>query len=88
MEDNNKQINGSPLKRRDFFKKMGTVLAGGSIAAVGIAGGSKVKGDEASVFWQIDPNVCTQCGRCETDCVMPVSAVRCVHAVKVCSDSG
>ena len=84
MEDKEKHTKGSPLKRRDFFKKIGTALAGGSIAAVGIAGASKVKGEEASVFWQIDPNLCTQCGRCETDCVMPVSAVRCVHAVKVC----
>ncbi|MBR3717067.1 MAG: ferredoxin [Bacteroidaceae bacterium] len=84
MEDKEKHTKGSPLKRRDFFKKIGTALAGGSIAAVGIAGASKVKGEDASVFWQIDPNLCTQCGRCETDCVMPVSAVRCVYAVKVC----
>ena len=51
-----------------------------------VAGGMARKGEgtEASLFWQIDPNVCTQCGRCETHCVLPVSAVKCIHANKVC----
>ena len=51
-----------------------------------VAGGMarRVEGTEASLFWQIDPNVCTQCGRCETHCVLPVSAVKCIHANKVC----
>lgn len=34
--------------------------------------------------WQIDPNKCTQCGRCATECVINPSAVKCVHAFKMC----
>jgi len=39
---------------------------------------------DAEYFWQIDPELCTQCGRCETNCVMPTSSVKCVHAYKMC----
>ena len=34
--------------------------------------------------WQIDPTKCTQCGRCATECVINPSAVKCVHAFKMC----
>ena len=34
--------------------------------------------------WQIDPQKCAQCGRCATECVLNPSAVKCVHAFKVC----
>lgn len=78
-------IDGSPIKRRDFFRKIGTALAGASIAAVGVGGATKVKGNRKSdLYWQIDHEKCIQCGRCETSCVMPMSAVRCMHANKVC----
>ena len=74
----------SPLGRRDFFRMLGTGLAGGSLLAGGGLAASKIrKTPAASLYWQIDPEKCIQCGRCETDCVMPVSAVRCVHANKV-----
>lgn len=85
MEKKDQLPGNSPIRRRDFFKRLGSIVAGSAIAAVGGAGVSKVMDNgEAGEFWQIDPNLCTQCGRCETHCVMPVSAVRCVHAVKVC----
>lgn len=52
---------------------------------MGGAAATKVKGkDEAHLYWQIDPSKCIQCGRCETSCVMGVSAVKCVHALRVC----
>jgi electron transport complex protein RnfB len=34
--------------------------------------------------WQIDPEKCTQCGRCATHCVMAPSAVKCVHSYAIC----
>jgi len=34
--------------------------------------------------WQIDPTKCTQCGRCATECVLDVSAVKCVHDLTMC----
>ena len=84
-KDNEKLVDGSPIKRRDFFRKLGTVMAGAGVAAVGAGGAAKVKGNrKADLYWQRDPEKCIQCGRCETSCVMPVSAVRCMHANKVC----
>jgi len=36
------------------------------------------------LVWQIDPNKCTQCGRCATECVLNSSAVKCMHAFSMC----
>ncbi|MBO7419014.1 MAG: ferredoxin [Bacteroidaceae bacterium] len=85
MDKKDNLLSNSPMKRRDFFRRLGTVMAGGGIIAVGGAAATKVKSEgTADLYWQIDHEKCTQCGRCETDCVMPVSAVRCFHANKVC----
>ena len=81
MSDNNHK---SPIDRREFLKKCGQVLAGGTILAVGGSLVSKMAGEEADLFWQIEPDKCIQCGLCETACVLPVSAVKCFHANKVC----
>lgn len=40
-------------------------------------------GDDRFV-WQIDPEKCTQCGRCATHCVLAPSAVKCVHSYAIC----
>lgn len=74
----------SPLDRRNFLRKCGSLLAGGSLLGTAAVLSRRVAGDDAPVMWQIDPYKCTQCGRCETDCVLPVSAVKCFHANKVC----
>lgn len=78
-----KKIKG-PLERREFLKMVGTALAGGTVIAGGTVLGSRSKGRTSDVFWQIDPAKCVQCGRCETECVLPVSAVKCIHANRVC----
>ena len=72
------------MARRKFLQTCGSVVAGGTILAVSAGLVRKTKGNEASLFWQIDPHQCTQCGRCETHCVLTVSAVKCIHANKVC----
>ena len=74
----------SPLNRREFLRVCGTAVAGGAILVTGAALGIKTKARAGNVFWQIDPAKCTQCGRCETHCVLPVSAVKCIHANRVC----
>jgi electron transport complex protein RnfB len=74
----------SPIARRKFFQMVGSVVAGGSILAVTGVLARRAAVAEASLFWQIDPHKCTQCGRCETHCVLTVSAVKCVHANMVC----
>jgi Indolepyruvate ferredoxin oxidoreductase, alpha and beta subunits len=83
MVDNSKNKK-SPIARRKFLRVLGSTVAGSAILAV--SGGliRNVKGQEASYYWQIDPQKCTQCGRCEIHCVLPVSAVKCIHANKVC----
>ena len=53
-----------------------------SLGTISVAALRKVTTDD--YVWQIDPFVCTQCGRCATDCVMKPSAVKCVHAFALC----
>jgi len=74
----------SPLARRKFLQTLGSVAAGGAILAASAGLARKMKGTEANLFWQIDPYKCTHCGRCETHCVLPVSAVKCIHAYEIC----
>lgn len=68
--------------RRDFIRlgaEAGIVLSLGSLAFM--------LSDNASasdMVWQIDPEKCTQCGRCADSCVLKMSAVKCVHAYKTC----
>lgn len=57
------------------------------ITGAGIAGGAArlVKRAAADGYvWQLDPHKCVQCGRCATECVLSLSAVKCVHAYDVC----
>ena len=78
--------NGKPTPegRREFLKTCGKLLAGGAIVSVFGLSYRKTTAKKAEYFWQIDPQRCTFCGRCQTDCVLSMSAVKCVHAVKVC----
>ena len=39
---------------------------------------------KSPTLWQIDPAKCTQCGRCETECILKPSAVKCVHQYESC----
>jgi len=34
--------------------------------------------------WQIDPDKCVNCGKCQSECVQVQSAVRCVHTYAIC----
>ena len=80
-ENRNKK---SPEERRKFLRTCGTLIAGGSVLTVAGVLTGRAWSQETEYFWQIDTSKCTFCGRCETDCVLPLSAVKCVHAVKVC----
>lgn len=55
--------------------------------AIGIGGASiyaatKALGEE--MVWQLDASICTQCGRCATNCVLAISAVKCMHVYDMC----
>jgi len=71
------------LSRKTFLK----LLAGFS-AVVGLSAGSGFlvggRFRRSGYYWQINPDVCIQCDRCRTNCVMTPSAVKCIHAYAVC----
>jgi len=74
----------NPEQRRKFLINSGRLIAGGTLVTLFGFSYRQSKAKGADYFWQIDPSKCTFCGRCETECVLPTSAVKCVHAVKVC----
>lgn len=67
--------------RRTFVKN--AVRGAVGLGAITGAGALAAK-EEIETVWQIDPDKCTQCGKCATDCVLHPSAVKCVHAYDVC----
>ncbi len=72
------------VTRRDFLRS-----AVGGAAVIGLAGGATAlmltnRVQAAPTYWQIDPSKCIQCGNCQTYCVLPHSAVKCVHAFDLC----
>lgn len=64
--------------RRAFLRWM--------LTGAGIVGGSFLISSRPydDYVWQIDPNKCTGCGKCATECVLTPSAVKCVHAYNMC----
>lgn len=65
-------------------------LIGDGVRTAGLAAASAALGAlaarpaRASTVWQIDPDLCVQCGKCATECVLDPSAVKCVHAYAKC----
>lgn len=71
-----------PIKRRDFMQTGLNTIAGITIG--GIAGILFTKSSSEEMVWQLDPNICVQCEKCSTNCVLPQSAVKCVHSYSMC----
>ena len=65
------------IDRRDFMRNSAAVAFAGGAA---IASGQKAEG----TVWQLDPNKCTQCGRCATHCTLNHSAVKCLNQFNIC----
>ena len=83
MQSNDENRSGSHVNsRRDFIRKTLPVLALALAFPAYLFGKSRIRRDR--MLWQIDPHKCVQCGRCATSCVLQQSAVRCVHAFKIC----
>ena len=68
--------------RRDFLR--GGAKTTALVALGGVAGGLIMRSSSASTVWQIDPDLCVQCERCSTHCVLTPSAVKCVHGFELC----
>lgn len=73
--------NNRPSTRRAFLAHG---LRGLALLATGGAAGAVVHAGQPDTVWQIDPDKCTQCGKCATHCVLRPSAVKCVHAYARC----
>lgn len=56
----------------------GLVGLGGAVGAIVHRAGA------AKMVWQIDPDKCTQCGKCATECVLTESAAKCVKTYAIC----
>ncbi|MCP4725000.1 MAG: ferredoxin [bacterium] len=70
------------IKRRDFIRSGVNTIAGLSIG--GIAGVLLKNASAEEMVWQTDPGICTQCEKCATNCVLPLSAVKCVNSYSLC----
>jgi len=73
-----------PEQRRKLLKTCARLLAIATILALIGFSYQKTTVKDATYFWQIDPELCIACGLCETQCVLPVSAVKAVHTKQVC----
>lgn len=70
------------VDRREFISnglRISLALGLGGISAVMA---SKSFGTE--MVWQLDASKCVQCGRCASDCVLSISAVKCIHVYDMC----
>ena len=76
-------MEGDKIKsRREFLQsgaRLSLALALGSVGGLALSRSTHEKW-----VWQIDPFLCTQCGRCATECVKKPSAVKCLHAYDLC----
>jgi H+/Na+-translocating ferredoxin:NAD+ oxidoreductase subunit B len=72
----------NPVSRRQFLRN------GARVAALtGLGGLMGVLADRTladDTVWQIDPARCLRCDQCAKACVLPQSAVKCVHAYVLC----
>lgn len=79
MADDN---DNNRLNRRDFLKD--GLRTAAALSICGLAGLAAGKFRSEDTVWQLDPNICVQCEKCSTNCVLDHSAVKCVHAYDVC----
>ena len=70
------------IKRREFIRSGIGTFAG--LTVCGIGGTLISRATEDDLVWQIDPSVCVQCEKCSQNCVLPHSAVKCVHSYSMC----
>jgi electron transport complex protein RnfB len=78
------EIPEKPLipERRKFI---GSGIRGALIFLLGAATSLIARhAQKKKTLWQIDPYKCTQCERCATECVLEVSAVKCVQVYPIC----
>ncbi len=70
------------VTRRNFVKTGLNTVAGLSLG--GLAGYLLGRSSDDELVWQLDPNLCVQCEKCSTECVLTESAVKVVHSTSMC----
>jgi len=70
------------MRRRELLRKALRAAAGLTIGGAGLGLARKAKPEE--LVWQLDPSICIQCEKCAVNCVLPQSAVKCVHSYSMC----
>lgn len=70
------------INRREFIS--GGARAACGLSLVGMVGYLAGGQQSDDMVWQIDPHKCSQCGKCATECVLNLSAVKCVHTYRMC----
>ena len=70
------------MKRRAFFSGLARVAA--VLGLGGVAGRLAQRAQAGHTVWQIDPWKCTACGKCATECVLELSASKCVQFYDIC----
>ncbi len=68
--------------RREFIR--GGVRGACLLALGGGIGLLSSRSRANDTVWQIDPYTCVSCGKCATNCVLEISAVKCVHRLAMC----
>jgi len=79
--DGDRTHNGR-MTRRGFLAVTGRTAS--ALALGGTVASLAAREPDERMVWQIDPFKCVQCGRCQTECVLEVSAVKCVHDFSMC----
>ncbi|TAN35995.1 MAG: ferredoxin [Verrucomicrobia bacterium] len=70
------------MNRRNFINGVARVAA--LLGLGGLAARLLQHAQVAHTVWQIDPWKCTYCGKCATECVLELSAVKCVQFYDIC----
>ncbi len=73
-------------ERRGFLRLLGRISLGGVLGGLtGTLGWRRLRGQDGDeLVWQIDPDLCTGCGKCSTHCVLQGSAARCYQEYDRC----
>ena len=70
------------VDRREVMRVGLSTVAG--ITVVGVSGMLAARSSSGDMVWQLDPSLCIQCEKCSTECVLSLSAVKCVHSYSMC----
>ena len=67
-----------------FYKQLGRAGAACPSPGASCNDCSQAAGCRLPQVWQLDPNRCIACGRCQTNCVLDLSAVKAVNCFALC----